>query len=143
QKFQRRQGIAARMIATCKASGDRDGLHFWSYAMQALDCLTYLGMSDEEDGYDEDNTEPLKYVFVLPFRHTDFQPLFQYVDNIPDVYPDFFPQAGRKRMKRVGTQIMVTRPAPPDIPPPLLDSNHRVHESEVAIPGPSRRVTEE
>ncbi|KAJ3754955.1 hypothetical protein EV360DRAFT_50623, partial [Lentinula raphanica] len=120
KKFQRRQQIAARMISVCEASGDDEGLHFWIYILQALDHLTYLGMSDEETGFDEDSGEPLKYVYILPSRHTGFQPLFQYVDNIPDVHPSFFPQTGLRRWKRVHTHISGTRQAP-NATPPFID----------------------
>ncbi|KAJ3969803.1 hypothetical protein EV361DRAFT_827982, partial [Lentinula raphanica] len=89
------------MISVCEASGDKEGLHFWTYILQALDHLSILGMSDEETGFDEDSGEPLKYVYTLPSRHPDFRPLFQYVDNIPDICPNFFSQTGPKRWKRI------------------------------------------
>ncbi|KAJ3709853.1 hypothetical protein C8R42DRAFT_692186 [Lentinula raphanica] len=139
-KFNRRQRIAAKMIAMCKAFGDNDGLHFWSYVLQVLDHLTYLGMSDEETAIDEDSTEPLKYVFILHFRHPDFRPLFEYVDNTPYMYPECFPQSGPRRLKRVDTQHVVTRSAPSKLPPSFI-SNNRVHDDgdgETTFPGPSR-----
>ncbi|KAJ3758820.1 hypothetical protein EV360DRAFT_19848, partial [Lentinula raphanica] len=112
QKFRRRQHIATKMIVVSRTSSDVEGLQFWSYVLQVLDHLTYLGMSDEETGFDEDTNESLKYVFVLHFRHTDFRPLFHYVDSIPDMYPNFFSQSGPKRLKRVDIQNVVMRSAP-------------------------------
>ncbi|KAJ3875657.1 hypothetical protein F5051DRAFT_430389 [Lentinula edodes] len=119
---------------------DEEGIGFWTYIEQSLVILTYHGMSDEEPDED-DNKEPFKCVFGLNFRHPAFNSLFQHVDKTPALYPDFFPPTGAKRIKRIFTQISVTRAPAPQVPASFFREgyNHQQDNTIDSTVGPSRQ----
>ncbi|EEB90150.1 hypothetical protein MPER_11682 [Moniliophthora perniciosa FA553] len=112
RKYQTRLRIAATMHQVCRESNNEDGQHYWSFVLRSLAALTPGGMSDEEDGEDGEDGERVKLVHEIDFRHPGFRQLFETVDNTRNSEPALFKQAGRKRMRRVPSGIVVERSPP-------------------------------
>ncbi|KAE9384184.1 hypothetical protein BT96DRAFT_801948, partial [Gymnopus androsaceus JB14] len=114
QKFERRQAIASVMIEVHEKKGDMQGFQFWREVLESIDILTIGGMSDDEEGTEENET--VRLVKDLDFRHPDFRNLFRKVDNVRTRNPSIFRNSGRKRMRRVYVPEMTSHQPPPNMP---------------------------
>ncbi|KAK7017900.1 hypothetical protein VNI00_018543, partial [Paramarasmius palmivorus] len=130
RKYHRRLDLAVIMQSISRENQDIKGMKYWAYVIRSICHLTEEGMSDEEEGIEDD--EEIVFVHQIDFRHPDFRSLFDDVDNTRYNRPDIFDQRGRKRRRRVISQRIVEREPPSNLPPTYLRTTYldAIHNGE-------------
>ncbi|KAJ8089798.1 hypothetical protein PM082_018374 [Marasmius tenuissimus] len=124
KKYHRRMRIAATMHRKCRADGREEEEERWGFILCSVDALTAAGMSDEENGYDEDLEEDVTYVHEVDFRHEGFRRVLDGVDDAPEAEPSVFSKKGRKRKRRVRSGIVKKHKPPPHLAPQLFRASY-------------------
>ncbi|KAL1657727.1 hypothetical protein GGF50DRAFT_29792, partial [Schizophyllum commune] len=92
----------------------RDQLPWWEEACRALELLTQNGMSDEEDGFDED--EPIRLVRDIKYRNPQVGRFLETLDQARVSETAIFQAVGRSRRRRVKVPLLIEREPPPGLP---------------------------
>lgn len=119
------------MVQVSLQRGKPSAAALWHDILRYTVRLGHGGMSDEDDGEQSvqrgsrTNTERVRIIQLLPFRHPFFALLFEAVDRTPILDPDAFKQTGKTPLTRVRDgKVLCTRKPPKDLP--LLAGTWRV-----------------
>ncbi|KAL0059889.1 hypothetical protein AAF712_013304 [Marasmius tenuissimus] len=114
-KYDRRLYTAITMSREARKQGDRDGEKFWQYVNRSVRELQLPGMSDDEDGKDEDGKD-IKLVHQVGFRHPGLRDVFEVTDQARYHEPAL-EKSGRPRPRGVLSPRIVDRTPPNGISP--------------------------
>lgn len=119
------------MVQVSLQRGKRFAAALWHDILRYTVRLGHGGMSDEDDGEQSvqrgsrTNTERVRIIQLLPFRHPFFALLFEAVDRTPILDPDAFKQTGKTPLTRVRDgKVLCTRKPPKDLPRSFFPSGY-------------------
>ncbi|KAJ3816458.1 hypothetical protein EV361DRAFT_813114 [Lentinula raphanica] len=129
------------MIQVCQEREDQEGVELFQYLLRVVGKLKPGGMSEDEDGVDSVVTtqgvtieESVKFTMIVPFRHSYFNDVLNWLDKLPGFEKFLFIQSGRVKKRRVrdDPRCKVSRRKPPQKwPQSFFDENYLEGMSEL------------